>query len=1120
MAKSKLTNSRIRNNPSRKRAQAILRRASAGLAIVVACSFGLSPSDASHKKSGGGAVNCIVGSAANPNPPAVQGPSPIVNFAPGSIIIPMDNCYQRNDKATSTLIETAVDETYGASESMATVACDTSAGDIGSIAAYLMIRKLIAAGVPVSWALRDNKAGWADFDVAIAAGVGGAVKHMTRTGVTTDLYAGLGIIKYAGAPFIIAEADAAAAMVVLAANGGADMDAIDFHLVVESFDAPVYKTMRAIPTFAVLDFTGLFDGGDLGKMNSTLADAGLVAGVDFDYINAAQMQAGDLLTGGYTLAFMPSYKGGPPSNAAETASLLALENFAAGGGSIVAQEDAIPSLEGTGTFSTTTGVYTATTLPAISSAWAHSVGGIHYNRISGIYGANTASEVLSSDDYSDPASQWGGSNWNGIGGAASNWISSCEFGYRDGVRRQLYTSGQAAATNDVDFASWKHYNDDQNLGRIYYLGGKNWRKNAASGFRLLLNTILVTASDTATSSVEASRSSPIIATVSGSEYQFSGTFEVVTPRVVGPQYGSNSDDDTFEFPHIKGHFRATDTSALVLNTVTSTNGIELFDTATALASMTTDAKSGCGPTTDGVCRHIFTNDGNDKEMLVEDNLSAFKSDFIDTIDFTDNEIKTLIQRIHAGFDTGGGTYIPALGGVDRSTVAVIGASPSLGVGRATIAYFGALDGMIHAVCADFGTAPCGTDDTYLGKEIWAFMPRAQLKNVSTNQTRIDGSPKVSDVFADFGSGTKETRTVLTFQSGTNDAAATYAIDITDPVNPDVLWEHVTPGGGMSNAIGVINVPGVGLTSITFIQTSLGSAAANAGMYLAAVETGTGNVVWSSTQVYPPARGFINGAASAVADVPTTGMPGGVSVFASVDGDLVDTLLVPTLWGSVWQLDPVTGDSKVGTAVCNTPTWQTTPGCTPLFQFEDDYHPVGASVSVYRERGTQALHAVVVTGGFTDNDQPSASIWAPSSVKQLAVSFALDVATDDGVIQAAADPSVGLYIDLGPGNRAFSPAVILGNEIFITTDSADVFGVGAPTGLLTQVNLSTGAIAPTFPKAIASGFASVGVSATSNAVYTGDGALSLKTDITGYDADGITVEQPIQKVARFLWLRSR
>lgn len=1119
MAKSKLTNSRSRNNPSRKQTQAILRRASVGLAIVVACAFGISPSDASHKDKGGGAINCVVGAAANPNPPAVQGPSPIVNFAPGSIIIPMDNCYQRNDKATSTLIEMAVDETYGASESMATVACDASAGDIGSVAAYLMVRKLIAAGVPVSWALRDNKAGWADFDVAIAAGVAGAVKHMTRTGVVTDLYAGLGIIKYAGAPFIIAEADAAAAMVVLAANGGADMDAIDFHLVQESFDAPVYKTMRAIPTFAVLDFAGLFDGGDLGKMNSTLADAGLIAGVDFDYINATQLQAGDLLTGGYTLAFMPSYKGGPPSNAAETASLLALENFVAGGGSIVAQEDAIPSLEGTGTFSTTTGVYTATTLPAISPAWAHSVGGIHYSRISGIYGANSSTEVLSSDDYSDPASQWGGSNWNGIGGAASNWISSCEFGYRDGVRRQLYTSGQPTATNDVDFASWKHYNDDQNLGRIYYLGGKNWRKNAASGFRLLLNTILVSASDTVSSSVEASRSSPIIATVGtlGIEYQFSGTFEIVTPRVVGPQYGSDSDDDTFEFPHTKGHFRGVETGALVLDTVTSTNGIERFDTATALASMTTDSKSGCGPTTDGICRHIFTNDGNDKELLVEDNLSAFKSDFIDTIDFSDNEVETLIQRIHAGFDTGGGTYIPALGGIDRSTVAVIGKSPSLGDDRATMAYFGGLDGMIHAVCADSGVAPC-VDDTYLGKEVWAFMPSAQLKNVSTNQTRIDGSPKVSDVFADFGSGTKTTRTILTFQSGTNDAAATYAIDITDPVNPDVLWEHVTPGGGMSNAIGVINVPGVGLTSITFIQTSLGSAA-NAGMYLAAVETGTGSVVWSSTQEYPSARGLINGIPSAVAEVPATGMPGGVSVFASVDGDLVDTLLVPTLWGSVWQLDPITGDSKVGTAVCTaTATWQNTAGCTPLFQFNDDYHPIGASVSVYREKGTQALHAVVVTGGFTDNDQPSASIWAPSSVNQVAVSFELDVATNDGVILAAADPSVGIYINLGAGNRAFSPAVILGNEIFITTDSADVFGIGAPTGLMTQVNLSTGVAAPPVP--IASGFASVGVSATSNAVYTGDGALSLKTDITGYDADGITVEQPIQKVARFLWLQSR
>ena len=45
--------------------------------------------------------------------------------------------------------------------------------------------------------------------------------------------------------------------------------------------------------------------------------------------------------------------------------------------------------------------------------------------------------------------------------------------------------------NDWTFAGWRHKDNDLDKGRIYYLGGYYWRKNTASGFRLLLNTILV-----------------------------------------------------------------------------------------------------------------------------------------------------------------------------------------------------------------------------------------------------------------------------------------------------------------------------------------------------------------------------------------------------------------------------------------------------------------------------------------------------------------------------------------------------------------------------------------------------------------------------------------------------
>ena len=127
---------------------------------------------------------------------------------------------------------------------------------------------------------------------------------------------------------------------------------------------------------------------------------------------------------------------------------------------------------------------------------------------------------------------------------------------------------------------------------------------------------------------------------------------------------------------------------------------------------------------------------------------------------------TLIQRVLAGDDSAiVGISSPALGGVDRSTVAVIPSSTLVNGTRQTMAYFGATDGMLHAVCVSVG----GNCDV-IGRELWAYLPRTELGLVRYNKARIDGSPRVMDVFGDFtGTGAaKRWRTVLVFQTGTGD----------------------------------------------------------------------------------------------------------------------------------------------------------------------------------------------------------------------------------------------------------------------------------------------------------------------------------------------------------------
>src|SRR5439155_19472047 len=98
--------------------------------------------------------------------------------------------------------------------------------------------------------------------------------------------------------------------------------------------------------------------------------------------------------------------------------------------------------------------------------------------------------------------------------------------------------------------------------------------------------------------------------------------------------------------------------------------------------------------------------------------------------------------------------------------------------------------------------PC----TQIGKELWAFVPRSVVPLLGLNFARIDSSPRASDVFGDFdNSGAKKFHTVLTFSTGIVQTtlpapvtpapaqqAAVFALDITDPGAPKILWEYDRP----------------------------------------------------------------------------------------------------------------------------------------------------------------------------------------------------------------------------------------------------------------------------------------------------------------------------------------
>jgi hypothetical protein len=655
----------------------------------------------------------------------------------------------------------------------------------------------------------------------------------------------------------------------------------------------------------------------------------------------------------------------------------------------------------------------------------------------------------------------------------------------------------SASADNVDIAAYLRFRDDPANGVAFYMGG-NQVNNGPSQLRMVLNTLiampLATVPQlTTTETFEVSRSSPIVATVDGELTQYQGSYTLVVPPPVIPIYDGTATDATFEFPYTKGNYRgiSVDSGQVVWN---------------AADHIPPANENGCGTWFTAGCRTIFTNlaGGTRPERVFLSRANRSSIGPLVASSLTGAEQEILISRILAG-DYVNGSYRSALGGIDRSTAAIIEASPLTGAVRPTIAYVGATDGMLHAFCVDT-IPPCATP----GQELWAFAPRVVLPRMRFNEARIDGSPKVAEVFGDFtGNGRKEWRTVLTFQLGSGEPGVTgrqpavYALDVTSPSNPTILWETATPavrsdfelGVGVGLAMGPVKVGGA-TRNYTFVQTNNGGTG-EPGIYLAAIDTETGTPAWSWTRDYPLARDAAN------PDVPASGIPGGVAAVDMAGGGSVTDVVVPTLYGDLWLIDAATGRNKHG-------TW-------PLFEFATDFHPIGAPPTIFRDRTTGQLHAAVVSGGYVD---PISTSWSPAQYHQYAVAVALEAATTP-VRDTGVSASRLWSIDLGAGQRAFGQAVVDGNEIYVVTDRVDVndslYGAEPDTGQLTRLSLTDGRPISS-PVALRSGAASV--DARAGVVHSGHDDVIVTNDFSStFDDSGSTAELVfVAQTGRSLWLR--
>jgi type IV pilus assembly protein PilY1 len=331
-----------------------------------------------------------------------------------------------------------------------------------------------------------------------------------------------------------------------------------------------------------------------------------------------------------------------------------------------------------------------------------------------------------------------------------------------------------------------------------------------------------------------------------------------------------------------------------------------------------------------------------------------------------------------------------LGGLDHASPAVVGASEYIKGPRPEVAYVGGLDGQLHAIYLR-GTKT-GFTPPKPGTELWSFIPKGQLPRLRTNNARVDLSPVVSDVYVDYedrngdgvlspterDTGKYRWRTVLVSGAGRL-GAELFALDVTDPTDPIVLWDLTsaqdksddsvadkntayvwTDAGGTGSpnyanlasalregsgpynykdfgdalALNLVPVRCGNRPVFQVIVATNGATEVARRLQVFALDAGTGRKLWQWERPY-------------ASNAPNS-VPGGTSTVDLDNDGSMDRVYVGDMEGKLWELNIHTGANinsfKNGTA---------SPGSYPLFStadsmgLENNPHPISTVPAIMR-----------------------------------------------------------------------------------------------------------------------------------------------------------------------------
>ena len=286
---------------------------------------------------------------------------------------------------------------------------------------------------------------------------------------------------------------------------------------------------------------------------------------------------------------------------------------------------------------------------------------------------------------------------------------------------------------------------------------------------------------------------------------------------------------TFFYPSWRGHLRAYDVSTMtpqdttysVLRTITRPNPDEPFGREIVQEGVEILWDSGALLwARDASTRNIYT--------------AVPSGGGLDRLDFTDANVGVLgpilqdVNNDNAGlinFIRGEGRNWK-LGDSNHSNPIVVGppmeAPSRMGDGyqefmnnwadRRKVLYIGANDGMLHCF------------DVLTGEELWGFIPYNLLPRIRDmwavspwavryfeRHVYVDGSPVTADIYIDIdGDSQEEWRTVLICGQGSGNGSSLagglnyyFALDVTDPENPQPFWEFTHAQMGETWSVPVV-----------------------------------------------------------------------------------------------------------------------------------------------------------------------------------------------------------------------------------------------------------------------------------------------------------------------------